>query len=141
VLALSTFASMVAWAHVGNVSYGAGFGIVWSTFVLIILNVVGTHVFGMFGTGGGSSDSALSVGWWLGAMMAGSFMFFLLGIMYASTGAAIGSSTGQGIGALYIILSLVLIPFTGFAVMHRSALIDETKGYGPAKATTSTMPN
>ena len=48
---------------------------------------------------GGSSDSALSVGWWLGAMMAGCFMFFLLGVLYASTGAAIGSATGQGIGA------------------------------------------
>merc|ERR1719409_600396 len=120
-MALSALSSLLAWAYVGSVPAGDGFGIVWGTFVLILLNVVGTHVFGLFGTSGGSSDSALSVGWWLGAMMGGSFMFFLLGILYASTGAAIGSSTGQGIGALYIILSLLLIPFSGFAFMHRSA--------------------
>ena len=74
VMALSALSSLLAWAYVGSVPAGDGFGIVWGTFVLILLNVVGTHVFGLFGTSGGSSDSALSVGWWLGAMMGGSFM-------------------------------------------------------------------
>ena len=77
VLGLSALSSMLAWAYVGSVPAGDGFGIVWGTFVLILLNVVGTHVFGLFGTSGGGSDSALSVGWWLGAMMAGSFMSVL----------------------------------------------------------------